>query len=518
VSSLAAARLGMLTANENANAEMQPPTDVFEAINAFDWEEDVTALEGDDAPTDVVAMIARSKLFRGICILAIIGNTIYIGASADRHVRNSYRHIDGLEREADWHLPDLLFTCWFTMELILRMLAEKRSFFYGNENIWNFFDMVLVINSLLEQIFQISANLTVLSILRVFRLIRVELVVCMVKALKSLRTMVYSMLNTFVALMWAFVMILMILFIFCIIFNNGAAAFFETIDVNDAEDVARAKEVHLHFGSLYETMITLFCSITGGDDWMNYGKLVKNFEAPTFYFNLFCFYVGFCVVGLLNVVTGVFVDQAVCTRTQDEVVEPFTEDQKRTSEEVRRIFKKADTDKSGSMSFDELHAHLKEPWVKAYFSGLEIDPSEARIIFTLMDSDGSGCVSIDEFIDGTMKLKGRAKNVDVLSMMFDHVRFSYKFHTLCRFVEDQLYDMREATVPGSIKPKEKIFPHLVEETMCGANSVIPALRPIVKQSSAVKNPSSPSRGGSKTLNGLLPSQSTQPASAGGLSG
>eukprot|EP00435_Cladocopium_sp_Y103_P001138 s1892_g1.t1 len=60
-----------------------------------------------------------------------------------------------------------------------------------------------------------------------------------------------------------------------------------------------------------------------------------------------------------------------------------------------------------------------EKWmcIPAYFSGLEIDPNEAAIIFTLMDTDHNGRVSIDEFIDGTMKLKGSAKSVDMLLLM-----------------------------------------------------------------------------------------------------
>ena len=40
-----------------------------------------------------------------------------------------------------------------------------------------------------------------------------------------------------------------------------------------------------------------------------------------FYFILFNFYIAFCVMGLFNVVTGVFVDSAVCTRTEDEIVQ-----------------------------------------------------------------------------------------------------------------------------------------------------------------------------------------------------
>ena len=54
------------------------------------------------------------------------------------------------------------------------------------------------------------------------------------------------------------------------------------------------------------------------------------------------FYIFFCLIGLLNVVTGIFVDSAVCTRTEDEVVESYTEEQGRLCKEMKRIFADAD--------------------------------------------------------------------------------------------------------------------------------------------------------------------------------
>merc|ERR1740121_338512 len=182
---------------------------------------------------------------------------------------------------------------------------------------------------------------------------------------------------------------------------------------------------------------------------MQYGELLRRLENGEIYFFMFCFYVGFCLVGMLNVVTGIFVDSAVCTRTEDEVVECFKEDQRRTSEEDRRIFKEADIDGSGTISFNELQRHLETPWMKAYFAGLDIDPSEARIIFTLIDTDGSDEISIDEFVDGTMKLKGHAKSIDVLSLMFDNARFQIQFNTLCQYIEAQLTDLRGACLDPS---------------------------------------------------------------------
>merc|ERR1719484_344931 len=110
---------------------------------------------------------------------------------------------------------------------------------------------------------------------------------------------------------------------------------------------------------MYETMVTLILSITGGNDWMMYGENLRLIQHGEMYFLIFCFYIGFSVVGVLNVVTGIFVDSAVCTRTDDEVVQCWKEDLQRTSEEVKNIFVSADRDASGAMSYEELIDQLE---------------------------------------------------------------------------------------------------------------------------------------------------------------
>merc|ERR1719472_501081 len=124
-------------------------------------------------------------------------------------------------------------------------------------------------------------------------------------------------------------------------------------------------------------MVTLILSIIGGNDWMMYGENLRLLQHGEMYFLIFCFYIGFSVVGLLNVVTGIFVDSAVCTRTEDEVIETWRSEHKNTCETLRTIFVEGDADASGLMSLVEFRAHLLNPWVRAYFAGLEIDPSDA---------------------------------------------------------------------------------------------------------------------------------------------
>merc|ERR1719409_192758 len=183
---------------------------------------------------------------------------------------------------------------------------------------------------------------------------------------------------------------------------------------------------------------------------MGYGELLRIIGSAgmgELYFGIFIFYIGFCLVGLLNVVTGIFVDSAVCTRTEDEIVASWEEDLKRTQIEVQRIFEDADTDGSGALSYDELQIHLEHPGVKAFFASIDIDPSEARTIFSLVDVDGDKQVKFDQFLNGTIKLKGYAKSMDVISIMYDHARHKDKFNKLCSYIEDQFVDIRELIKP-----------------------------------------------------------------------
>jgi len=406
----------------------------------------------------LIQRFADGLFFKTVAVAAIGVNTIYIGAIADHNLRNSYNRMVGLGYQAAPSYPEIIFAVWFSLELLVRIAAEKTLFFTGEDKWWNVFDIFLVFNAITELSFpDVFTNLSFMRIFRVFRLVRVVRVVRTVKALRSLRTMLFAMLNSFTALLWAFVLIGIVMFVFGVIFDMAIAGTYDLLDPSNASHRDMVERINTHFSSLYDTIFALFCAITGGNDWMLYAELLRGIDLGEVYFVLFAFYVGLSLVGVLNVVTGIFVDSAVCTRTEDEVVESWTEDQKRTADEVRRIFKEADRDFSGSMTYRELEKHLQNPWVKAYFSGMDIDASEAAIIFTLMDSDRDNEVTIDEFVDGTMKLKGHAKSIDILSVMYDNAKFQAKFSIFCSHVEDQLVDMKNLIIPGAGDKMQRMY-------------------------------------------------------------
>ncbi|CAE7593027.1 unnamed protein product [Symbiodinium pilosum] len=385
--------------------------------------------------------------FKSITMFAIAANTLYLGFAANTNVINSYRRLQNLPVEEHRVEYDIAFTAWFGVELLIKMIADRMQFFVGEERAWNWFDMALVAESFIG-LFSQGSKLSFLRIFRVFRLVRVVKVVRSVKALARLRTMIFAILSSFVDLLWAFLVIVLIMFVFAIVFDNAVADYFDgiTVDWNatNTELVDEVVAMNMLFGNLLETMISLWSAVSGGNDWMNYGELIR--RTGDFYFFLFNFYVAFCVVGMFNVVTGVFVDSAVCVRTGDEVVQGYLDDLRQTTEEIKGFFKDADADGSGTLNWEEFQAHMKNPAVKAYFSGLDIDPEEAEIIFTILDGDKSKEIKIDEFVHGTMKLKGSATKLDLMALMYDQTRQSMKFDALCDFVEDELVDIKRRLI------------------------------------------------------------------------
>merc|ERR1711972_382055 len=92
---------------------------------------------------------------------------------------------------------------------------------------------------------------------------------------------------------------------------------------------------------------------------------------------------------------------------------------------VREFFREADTDGNGTLSWDEFRVHLSNPRVKAYFQALDLDVSQAHCLFTLLDEDGSDEVSVKEFLDGCLRLRGEARNID-LNMLVMLCQVSFK--------------------------------------------------------------------------------------------
>lgn len=167
------------------------------------------------------------------------------------------------------------------------------------------------------------------------------------------------------------------------------------------------------FGSLPRSLYTLFMSMSGGVSW---GDPVANLaKAGGHYLAMFIVYEAFTLFAVLNIITGFFVDNAMESQKndKDQAITNQLKNRAKYIKEFQSIFDEIDEDKSGDITFDELHDNMHNARLRVYLAHLNIDIDKAWDIFRLLDTGNDGSVSMEEFVVGCLKLRGPAKTTDI---------------------------------------------------------------------------------------------------------
>jgi len=173
-------------------------------------------------------------------------------------------------------------------------------------------------------------------------------------------------------------------------------------------------QINMWFGSLPKTTYTLVQLTLNGMEW---GDISNSLFENDFAFLalLVIAYVIFTIVAMLNIFTGVFVDNAVqnSKRQRDVQLETTREEQKEYMEQLMDFFLAADTEGKGSIDVDDIEALLDVPKIGLYFSLLGFQRYDAKKLFSLIDSDCSGSITWSQFLAGCDRMKGPAREIDV---------------------------------------------------------------------------------------------------------
>jgi Ca2+-binding EF-hand superfamily protein len=194
----------------------------------------------------------------------------------------------------------------------------------------------------------------------------------------------------------------------------------------EADGESQTDEFKDYFGNLLRVMNTLLMAVSGGDDWGNISSSLKELgsggSVPR---TVFAFYVVFMIFGFLNVVTGMFCDQAMqlASRSREARVREKKQGEEALTKELESIFREGDDDGNGTLTWDEFKALLREERVSDYLQTLELDFSELRTLFEMLDTDKIGNVSIEEFVWGCVRLQGNAKSLDLCTLLYEHRQF-----------------------------------------------------------------------------------------------
>jgi len=250
-----------------------------------------------------------------------------------------------------------------------------------------------------------------LGVLRMLRLGRIIRLVRMVRLIPELKSMVYLI----AASMWSFfwTLMLLVLMMFCVAVYYTEVAGDLAKDWDTEGDTGMASDVRSMWGSVGQSMLSLFQAITGGDDWNNF---IAVFQGTQYVINVLIFsvYIAFATLVMLNLVTGVFVEGAQRIIKEDKDVELL-----RT---IRKLFMNdADVENDRELCCEEFEAKLESEQMDHFFKALDLSRQEAKDIFHILDDSmhQTGTLTSEEFVQGCLKLRGPARSVDLAAVAYN---------------------------------------------------------------------------------------------------
>lgn len=407
-----------------------------------------------------IEQVVLSPAFEASSVLAVVFNAIIIGVQVDWAIQ----HLDTNEDVPDgFAVLDIFFTAVFAVELVFRISASGRWFAYwkNRELSWNVFDTVLVLVSILEPmvvvVFGNAINLTGMRLLRLMRLVRMLRMVRLFRFFKQLRIVVQTVTASFRPLIWALILLFVVIYLFSVLMLQ----LIEDQMVNSEEQSSNRNEIRRLYGGLVRAQYTLFMCIANGMSWTHAADPLL--EITPLFGVFFVLYVSFCYFCVVNIVTGIFVENAKQMTEQDDemmvVEEAANRDQ--WQKEVKALFKLADVDGSGDLTSDEFEERLKDLKLQVLLKNLGIDvlTVNPKGLFNTLDFNSSGNVTIEEFADGLMRFHGYARSLDLAEVR----HFQMKCLTALDEVKSQVKSMYKSHFKEEAKSSKQKQRHKRKE-------------------------------------------------------
>merc|ERR1719424_555615 len=124
---------------------------------------------------------------------------------------------------------------------------------------------------------------------------------------------------------------------------TGSNGFIAAHLIQETGAAADIENIEKFFGSVTTCARTLFMTLTGGEDWNTFYCILQPMGGAGI---VYCFFVAFSHIALLNIVTGIFVESAlkiaepdVHTKAQEEI-----NHKREYADGLKRLLRKADKD------------------------------------------------------------------------------------------------------------------------------------------------------------------------------
>lgn len=259
-----------------------------------------------------LAGLVFSRWFQMLSVTVILVNSVSIALSADYEIKNL-----GEEATLVQQNVELALTLFYVVELILKLMVNRLYFFVNEDSLWNCFDFVLVMFSIVEYAVKIHLEVTDtdtggggmnVGFLRMFRLCKIAKVLRVFRTLRfftELRLMMDCVLGSFINVFWCLAMIVFVLYVFSLLIVQGLTEYLLT-EVDNLTEAYKDQYIRF-FGSVSNAVVTLFQATTAGIDWNEAFVVLR--VAGVFPSLCFLTYVIIFTISVWNIVTSTFVEK-----------------------------------------------------------------------------------------------------------------------------------------------------------------------------------------------------------------
>jgi hypothetical protein len=254
----------------------------------------------------------------------------------------------------------------------------------------------------------------------------------LIRSLSVLRLMLNSLVGSMSSLFWSLVMMGIIFFMFgLVIVQNVANYLGENADLRPDEGMETLRN---EFGSVQTAMLSLFMATTGGNDWAHWYEALEPIGSVST--TLYLFYIAFSQIAVMNILTGIFVENAMSLAVPDRQA-MFSEETKKylvQAQELNAIVRALDASHDGFLTIEEFRKGMADEspaGLRTYLGSQGIHEADADYFYQMLLAAHFGKeVGISSFVGGCMKLKGGAQSLDLQALVMEVKIMHKKMHDI----------------------------------------------------------------------------------------
>eukprot|EP00930_Biecheleria_cincta_P059340 TRINITY_DN4508_c0_g1_i1.p1 TRINITY_DN4508_c0_g1~~TRINITY_DN4508_c0_g1_i1.p1 ORF type:complete len:596 (-),score=97.43 TRINITY_DN4508_c0_g1_i1:115-1902(-) len=353
---------------------------------------------------DMITMYARVMVghhfFDYTSASIVILNAVWIG-----HQTNYVATNWAVDTPTYFKTGDDTFCLLAVIEVIIRMVADGSEFFVGFGWRWNWFDLVLATSQVADVVMNLidpdAGHNKALRLLRVCKLIRIARIARIAAAFPELHVLISSVVDSLTSLFWTLLLIGAFLFAVSI-------AITQIVNEHKIERGVEHMEAHEeaileYYGSLPHTMLSLYMIISEGIHWGELMEPLAEYVSPNMKV-VFVVFVAFQLFAMMNVITAIFVDNAMKIASKEE-----------RDEVLGTLWAEmsADVGREGQITPEVFANHFESPAMQRFLELTGAGGEDADTVFSLIDASGDGQLDASEFVGCCGRLVGGARAMQV---------------------------------------------------------------------------------------------------------